>query len=73
MSNPLSATETEVRLLKIEIALNTIWGMLKTVINREQFNRLNIIRQKEIQSLEERLAQLDSDIATLWGKYNSLL
>ena len=64
---------TEIRLLKIEEGLNDIWKMLRMVMNREQFNRLNIIRQTEMEKYEERLNAAETDLADLEQKYNDLL
>jgi hypothetical protein len=72
-TSPLSTAEVELRILKIEVALNTIWNMLRNAVSREQFNRLNVIRQKEIALMETRLTQLDSDVASLRDSYNNLL
>lgn len=65
--------DTEIRLLKIEEGLNDIWRLLKMVVNRDQFNRLNIIRQTEMTKLEGRLDDAETDVTDLEQKYNDLL
>jgi polyhydroxyalkanoate synthesis regulator phasin len=66
-------TDTELRLIKIEEALTDFWRMLTFVVNKEQFNRLNVIRQKEMELLESRLDVVEADVADLESKYNDLL
>ncbi len=70
--DPTFTADTEVRLLKIEEALTELWGMLRMVMNREQFNRLNVIRQAEMTQLSERLDTAETDVATLKSRYNDL-
>lgn len=65
--------EAQVRLLKLEIAVSQIWTLLASVINKEQFNRLNVIRQKEITLLEARLDAVETQVNTLQDAYNNLL
>jgi len=71
--DPNFTADTEIRLLKIEEGLDDIWRMLRTVMNREQFNRLNIIRQNEMTRYEERLDTAETDLTDLEEKYNDLL
>ncbi len=71
--DPLFTADTEIRLLKIEEGLTDIWRMLRTVMNTEQFNRLNIIRQAEMDKLETRLSANETDVTDLESKYNDLL
>lgn len=65
--------EAQVRLLKLEIAVSQVWTLLASVINKEQFNRLNVIRQKEITLLEARLDAIETQVNTLQDAYNNLL
>lgn len=65
--------EAQVRLLKLEIAVSQVWTLLASVINKEQFNRLNVIRQKEITLLEARLDAIETQVGTLQDAYNNLL
>jgi hypothetical protein len=71
--DPDFTSDVEIRLLKIEEGLSDIWRMLRTVMNREQFNRLNIINQTESERLETRLSTCESDVTDLEDKYNDLL
>lgn len=71
--DPNFTADVEIRLLKIEDALTDIWKMLRTVMNREQFNRLNVIRQTEMIKLETRLDTTETDVTDLESKYNDLL
>jgi polyhydroxyalkanoate synthesis regulator phasin len=69
----LGEEEVEIRLLQVEIAMSTVWSLLSNVINREQFNRLNVLRQKEIELLTTRVETLESQVAQLQVAYNNLL
>lgn len=69
----LEQTEVEIRLLKLEVAIAQLWTLLGGVINEEQFNRLNILRQKEVALMEARLALLETQIARFQEAYNNLL
>ena len=71
--DPEFTADVEIRLLKIEEGLNDIWRMLRTVMNREQFNRLNVIRQTEMTKLETRLTDAEASVSDLESKYNDLL
>lgn len=71
--DPNFTADVEIRLLKIEEGLSDIWRMLKMVMNREQYNRLNIIRQTEMTKLEDRLDDAETDVTDLEQKYNDLL
>lgn len=69
----LGEAEVEIRLLQVEIALSTVWSLLSNVINKEQFNRLNVLRQKEIELLTTRIETLESQVSQLQTAYNNLL
>ena len=69
----LGETEVEIRLLQVEIAMSTVWSLLSNVINREQFNRLNVLRQKEIELLTTRVTTLENQVSQLQTAYNNLL
>lgn len=71
--DPDFTADVEIRLLKIEEGLNDIWRMMRMVLNTEQFNRLNIIRQTEMENLDTRLTTAESDLDDLETKYNDLL
>ena len=71
--DPEFTADTEVRLLKIEEGLRDIWRMMRTVMNKEQFNRLNVINQTESERLDTRLTTCESDVDDLEQKFNSLL
>jgi len=71
--DPNFTADVEIRLLKIEEGLDDIWRMLRTVMNKEQFNRLNVIRQTEMTKLDTRLTTDEADVVDLEGKYNDLL
>jgi polyhydroxyalkanoate synthesis regulator phasin len=73
MIDPQFTPDVEIRLLKIEEALTDLWQMMRFVLNKEQFNRLNVIRQKEMALLETRLDTVETDITDLETKYNDLL
>lgn len=73
MIDPEFTADVEIRLLKIEEGLDDIWRMLRTVMNREQFNRLNVIRQTEMTKLETRLTDAEASVSDLESKYNDLL
>jgi len=64
---------TEARLSEIEESLSDIWRLLRSVMNREQFNRLNIIRQTEMTKLSTRLDDAETTLTDLHQKYNDLL
>lgn len=71
--DPTFTANTEVRLLNIENALTDLWRLLQTVINKEQFNRLSVLRQCEMDSISTRLTLVESRLTTLEEEYNSLL
>jgi len=64
---------TEARLSEIEESLSDIWRLLRSIMNREQFNRLNIIRQTEMTKLSTRLDDAETTLTDLHQKYNDLL
>ena len=71
--DPDFTANVEIRLLRIEEGLDEIWRMLRTVMNKEQFNRLNVINQKEQLTLADRLTAAEADLTDLNTKYNNLL
>lgn len=71
--DPTFTADTEVRLLKIEIALSDLWRMMGAVINKEQFNRINVINQKALALLQARITELETDVTTLQEQVNNLL
>ena len=71
--DPEFTSDVEARLLRIEEALTDAFRLLQNVMNKEQFNRLNIIRQTEMTKLDTRLDDAETDIADLDEKYNGLL
>lgn len=71
--DPNFTADVEIRLLKIEEGLTDIWRLLRMVMNREQFNRLNVIRQTEMTKLNERLTTAESDVSDLESKYDGVL
>lgn len=69
----LGETEVEIRILQIEIAMSTVWSLLSNVVNKDQFNRLNVLRQKEIELLTTRVETLEDQVSALQDAYNNLL
>jgi hypothetical protein len=71
--DPTFTASTELRIIRIEEAMTAAFKLLLNTVNREQFNRLNLIRQKSITSIESRLDAIDTQIDTLMSLYNDLL
>jgi hypothetical protein len=65
--------DTEARLIKIEDALSRIWQLLYYTMNKEQFNRLNAIRQNDFILILARLDALETRVASLETSYDLLL
>jgi len=62
----------EIRLSAIEDGLTAIWKLLENVVNKDQFNRLNMIRQKEMANLADRITAVASDVADLQSDIEAL-
>jgi len=71
--DPNFTADVEIRLLNIETALDDLWRMMRAVINKEQFNRLNVIRQTEMDTLDTRLDAVEERADTLEAGFNNLL
>jgi polyhydroxyalkanoate synthesis regulator phasin len=71
--DPTFTANTEIRLQDMEKALADIWRLLQNVVNKDQFNRLNILRQREMTSFMTRVSNLESRVETLENEYNSLI
>ena len=71
--DPTFTPSTEIRLLNIETVLSDIWRLLQNVVNKEQFNRLNVLRQQELNSFLSRLTLVEARVTVLESEYNSLL
>ncbi len=71
--NDTFTREVEVRIKAIEEALDQIWHMLQNSIPTEQFNRINVIRQNQINALSSRITTLTSDITDLESRVEGLL
>lgn len=65
--------DTEKRLAYIEESLDTIWAMLKGIMNKEQFNRLNTLTQREQTLLAARVTELEEDLLEIQTEINNLL
>ena len=71
--DPTYTTNTKLRLEAIEDALTKIWDLLQYVVNKEQMNRLQVIRQKELAIIQSRLEALATNYNDLASKYSDLL
>jgi len=71
--DPTYTADTEIRLMRIENALSDIWRMMRSVINTEQFNRLNVINQQNLDRIDTRVDTAETDLRTLEGQYDDLL
>jgi len=73
MSDPYFTEDARLRIEAIEEALDNIWALLQRAVNKEQFNRLNVIQQKEIDCINTRITSITADVQTLQEEVNSLL
>jgi len=71
--DPTYTQSTAIRLAKIETALSDVWRLLRYVINKEQFNRLNVLNQKNLERLSARISELETRLSELESKYDDLL
>lgn len=63
----------EARLKAIEDSLGQIWHLLQNTLSKEQFNRLNVIRQRQIAQIQDRITSLTTEITELEGKVDGLM
>lgn len=57
--------DAEKRVLAIEEALSVIWTAMKSMVNKDQFNRLWLFNQKERQLLIAKLDSIETALETL--------
>ena len=71
--DPTYTADTERRLQAIESALADVWRLMQYVINKEQFNRLNLAIQQSIDLIDTRLTAAETSLAALEVKYDNKL
>lgn len=71
--NDVYTKAVEVRIKAIENALDQIWYLLQNSIPIEQFNRINVIRQQQINQINTRITTLTSDVEDLESTVDGLL
>ena len=64
---------TEAKLNAIEKAIRDLYRMAGQMISKEQFNRINAIRQRDYSLLKDRVETLEASLTEIEGKYDSLL
>ncbi len=69
----MSSNSDEARMLKIEVTLDKIKTILGNLVSKSQTQQLNIIRQKDIKSLQERVTSLETSISNLENTIATLL
>lgn len=70
--NNVYTKEVEVRLKAIESALDQIWHMIQNCMSTEQFNRLNVISQRQLQQINSRITTLTTDVTDLQERVDGL-
>ena len=73
MTEAIYTPDTKKRLEVLEEAMRTIWALLSNAISKDQFNRLNSIRQKEHTLLETRVSSLETTLQSLQTQIDDLL
>ena len=71
--NSTYTRDVEIRLKAIEEALGQIWHMLQNCMSTEQFNRLNVISQRQVQQLNARITSVTTDVTDLESRVDSLM
>jgi polyhydroxyalkanoate synthesis regulator phasin len=71
--DPTFTANTELRLQAIEEALDQLWVVIQNTISKEQFNRLNVVRQKQVVNLQDRITALTTTLTDLQDTVNGLI
>lgn len=69
----MASTGDNARLENIERALNLLAKSLNNMASKRQTIQLNIIRQKELKNLQDRVSSLETLVASLEAQIASLL
>ena len=71
--NDVFTKSVEARIKAIETAVDQIWYMIQNTISKEQFNRINVIRQRQISQIDSRITTLTSDVSDLEDQLDAMM
>lgn len=61
----MSNSSNEARMLRIESTLDKIKSLLNNLVSKNQTQQLNILRQKDVKSLQDRVTSLETTLSEL--------
>ena len=64
---------TEMRIQALETGMNKITQLLRNLVNLDQFNKLNVIRQQQYVALDTRLQSAEALLSSIESSLDEIL